>query len=88
VAIGADPGAFVGKLLTETNAGQTAEDAPSLSAVLLDFLEELRTTGEIAFRGDESAIARYSAPEQAKRLASLLDGASAERFGSWQRARA
>ena len=87
VAVGFDPDGFIGRLLTETNAGQTAEDAPSLSAVLLAFLTELHTGGVIAFRGDESAIARYGAPEQAKRLASLLDAASAERFGSWQRAR-
>ncbi|MDQ2665252.1 MAG: hypothetical protein M3Z05_04510 [Gemmatimonadota bacterium] len=86
VAVGADSGGFIGKLLTESNAGQTAEDAPSLSAVLLGYLEELGTNGAIAFRGDESVIARYSAPEQAKRLALLLDAASAERFGSWQRA--
>ena len=86
IAIAADPSGFVGRLLSETNGGQTAEGAPSLSAVLLDHLTELRERGRIAFRGDESAIARYSAQEQAKRLASLLDAASAERFGSWQRA--
>jgi glycosyltransferase involved in cell wall biosynthesis len=86
VAIAADPSGFVGRLLSETNAGHTAEDAPSLGAVLLDYLTELRTRGRVAFRGDESAIGRYSAQEQAKRLASLLDAASAERFGSWQRA--
>lgn len=86
VAIGSDAAGFVGKLLSETGAGQTAEDAQSLSAVLLDYLAELRRTGTIAFRGEESAIARYGGPEQAKRLAALLDAASAERFGSWQRA--
>lgn len=86
VAIGADPGGFVGKLLSETNAGHTAEDVASLSAVLLEYLTELRTRGHIAYRGDESAVARYGAQEQAKRLASILDAASAERFGSWQRA--
>jgi hypothetical protein len=86
IALAADPSGFVGRLLSETNGGQTAEDAPSLSAVLLDYVTELRERGRIAFRGDETAIARYGAQEQAKRLASLLDAASAERFGSWQRA--
>ena len=86
IAIAADSSSFVGRLLSETNGGQTAEDAPSLAAVLLDYITELRTRGRVAFRGDESAIARYSAQEQARRLASLLDAASAERFGSWQRA--
>jgi hypothetical protein len=86
IALTADPSGFLGRLLSETNGGQTAEDAPSLGAVLLDYVTELRTRGRVAFRGDESAISRYSAPEQAKRLASLLDAASAERFGSWQRA--
>ena len=86
IAIAADPSGFVGRLLSETNAGQTAEDAPSLAAVLTDYLTELRERGRVSFRGDEAAIARYSGPEQAKRLAVLLDAASAERFGSWQRA--
>ncbi len=86
IAIATDPGGFVGTLLSETNAGQTAEDASSLSAVLLEYVNELRSRGRIGFRGDEAAIARYGAPEQAKRLASLLDAASAARFGTWQRA--
>ena len=86
VAVAADPASFIGKLLSETNAGHTAEDASSLSAVILDSLSELRSRGRIAFRGDETAIARFGGQEQAKRLAALLDAASAERFGSWQRA--
>ena len=43
--------------------------------------------GAIAVVGDDAVIARYGVPEQAKRLGALLDAASAERFGSWQRAR-
>ena len=86
IAIGSDPGGFVDRLLAESRAGETAEDAASLVTILRRYLSELRATGEIAFQGDEVVIARYGAPEQAKRLAALLDAASAERFGSWQRA--
>ena len=64
-----------------------SKDAEALLAILRRYLAELRDTGVIAFSGDEAAIARYGAPEQAKRLGALLDSASAERFGSWQRAK-
>ena len=87
IAVGADPGEFVGRLLSETGAGETADDAPALAAILHRYLGELRNDGAIVFHGDEAAIARYGAPEQAKRLGALLDSASAARFGSWQRAR-
>ena len=87
IAVATDPGGFVDKLLAETKAGETAEDAPALVAIFQRNLVELREKGEIAFHGDDAAIARYGAPEQAKRLGALLDSASAERFGSWQRAR-
>lgn len=87
IALASDPSGFVGQLLAETKAGETAEDAEALLAILRRYLAELRDTGVIAFSGDEAAIARYGAPEQAKRLGALLDSASAERFGSWQRAK-
>jgi hypothetical protein len=87
IAIGTDPGGFVGRLLAETKAGEVVEDVAELVAMLQRYLTELRESGTIAFRGDDAAIARYGAPEQAKRLGALLDTASAERFGSWQRAR-
>jgi hypothetical protein len=86
IAVASDPGGFVAQLLAETKAGETAEDTAALLAILQRHLSELRETGAIAFRGDDAAIARYGAPEQAKRLGALLDSASAERFGSWQRA--
>jgi hypothetical protein len=87
VAVGVDPGGFVGQLLTETNAGQTAEDVSGLAQILRGYLVELRESGIIEFRGDADAIARYGAPEQARRLGALLDAAMGERFGSWQRAK-
>lgn len=87
IAVATDPGGFVSRLLAETKAGESADDAPALVAILQRLLSELRETGSIAFSGDDVAIARYGAPEQAKRLGALLDSASAERFGSWQRAR-
>ncbi len=87
VAVGADSGDVVGRLLSETRAGAVADTSDSLAALIRAYSEELTESGRIAFAPDDAAIARYGAPEQAKRLAALLDAASAERFGSWQRAR-
>jgi hypothetical protein len=87
VAVGGGAGDDVRRLLAETRAGDVADDAEALAAMLTRYSEELIATGSIVFAPDEAAIARYGAPEQARRLAALLDGASAERFGSWQRAR-
>jgi hypothetical protein len=87
IAIGADDGDFITQLLTESEAGEVADSAPAVSNILRRYLEELRDTESIAFRGDPLVIARYGAPEQAKRLGILLDAASAERHGTWQRAR-
>lgn len=87
VAVGADSGDVVGRLLSETRAGSVADTSEALAALVSAYSEELAESGRIAFAPDEAAIARYGAPEQAKRLAALLDAASAERFGSWQRAR-
>ena len=87
VAVGADAGDAVRRLLTDTRAGEVADAAASLAAILERYGEELSASGSIAFAPDDAAITRYGAPEQAKRLGALLDAASAERFGSWQRAR-
>ena len=87
VAASADAGDDVRRLLAETRAGDVADGAGSLAAMLARYVEELSGAGSIAFAPDEAAIGRYGAPEQAKRLGALLDAASAERFGSWQRAR-
>ena len=87
VSVGADAGDDVRRLFAETRAGDAAEDEASVVAMLARYSEELLRAGIIAYSPDEAAILRYGAPEQAKRLGALLDAASAERFGSWQRAR-
>ncbi len=87
IAVGPDHGGFLWQLLIDSGTGETADDAPMLAAALLRLRDELRDTGRIAFHGDETAIARYGAAEQARRLGGVLDAASFERFGSWQRAR-
>ncbi|MEP6731938.1 MAG: glycosyltransferase [bacterium] len=87
IAVGADQQGFVSHLLAESESGEVAENASALANILRRNLGELRDTGIVAFRGDEGVITRYAAPDQAKRLGALLDAASAERFGSWQRAR-
>jgi glycosyltransferase involved in cell wall biosynthesis len=81
----ADEESFVAQVLRETAAGEAVGDAVSLAARIRRALDALRSAGEVPFGGDEPAIARYGGPEQARRLAGMLDVASAERFGSWQR---
>ncbi len=87
VLVGGDDDTLAMQMIRGTNTGRWAGDALELSSVLSDHLAELRRAGVVAFDGDESAIARLSATEQVKRVATLLDAASAERFGSWKRAR-
>ena len=86
VAVGADDTGHISQLFAETRAGDIASDAVALVSVLHRHLDALRESGVIAFRGDVSAIAKYGAPEQARRLGALVDAASGERFGSWVRA--
>ncbi len=77
---------YVATVLAETRAGQAVDSPVALAGALRGMLQELAEGGEIAFGGDEQSTAPYSSPEQARRVALLLDAASAERFGSWQRA--
>jgi glycosyltransferase involved in cell wall biosynthesis len=81
----ADDDSFIGQVLRETSAGEVVGDAVSVAAGIRRALDALRAGGEVPYRGDESVIARYAGPELARRLAGMLDVASAERFGSWQR---
>jgi hypothetical protein len=83
-----DGDSVAASLLRDTGAGTHAGDALDLARLLTSFLAELHSSGRVSFHGDDSAIAKYSAIEQVRRLTMLLDAASAERFGSWQRARA
>jgi hypothetical protein len=83
-----DGSSLAAGLLRETGAGMHAQDALDLARMLEACIAELRSAGSVAFHGDDAAIAKYSAIEQVRRLTMLLDAASAERFGSWQRAKA
>lgn len=87
VLVGDDGSGLVWELIRDTGVGARAGDALELARVLGQFRADLETSGSIAFQGEEAAIARLSATEQVKRVAALLDAASASRFGSWQRAR-
>lgn len=80
------PDTAVALTIRDTKAGEIADDASILALSLRRHLATLQTESEIAFPGDEPAISRHGAPEQAKRLGALIDAASAERFGRWQRA--
>ncbi len=87
ISIGTEHDGYAAALWRESGGGAVAEDAAAVQGLLQHFLDELHRDGKIAFNGDETTIARHAAPEQARRLGALLDQASAERFGSWQRAR-
>lgn len=78
-------GSHLRQVLADTRAGTAADTVGEVVDALGAALDELRETGELRFRGDEMAIARHAGPEQARRLVGLLDVASAERIGSWQR---
>jgi hypothetical protein len=85
IAVGGAEGGFVELVLRETRGGERVATALELAASIRAAMESLQAGGEVPFAGDEAAIARHSGPEQARRLAAMLDAASAERFGSWQR---
>lgn len=68
---GEDP--FVARVLPETGAGRTATSPNEVAGVLGSWLEELRESGAVAYRGDKAAVDRYSMRESARRLAALLD---------------
>ena len=87
ISIGMEHDGYAAALWRDSGAGEVAENATMVRVLLQHFLDELHRDGKIAFKGDETTIARHAAPEQARRLGALLDQASAERFGSWQRAR-
>jgi hypothetical protein len=86
VAVVGESEGQVASVLSETGAGEAVDSAVALAAVLRGMVEQVVAGGAIEFRGDDQAIAAYSSPEQAKRLALLLDQAAGERFGRWQRA--
>lgn len=87
VLVGDDETSMDWEIIRNAGVGTQASDAIELAAVLSRFLAELESAGAIAYAGDDAAVAKLSATEQVKRVAALLDAASAERFGSWQRAR-
>lgn len=76
---------FVARVLRETRAGASAGEVAGLAALIAGALDALAERGEVPFAGDDAAIARYGGPEQARRIAAMLDVASADRFGRWQR---
>ena len=78
-------GTDLARLLAETKSGEVVEGAPALAAWIRATLDVLGDRGEVPYAGDESALTRFGAPELARRIGAILDVASAERFGRWQR---
>lgn len=71
IAIG--PKGVVSQLLRETNAGIHTSDPDSLKGILLEFYQEFRLTGKIAYCGEEEEINKYSHVEMARKFADVLN---------------
>jgi len=63
----------VNELLDETGAGASGSTPPELAPILRRFYGEYREAGGVAFRGDETRIAKYSQRDMARRFAQVLD---------------
>jgi hypothetical protein len=79
LAIPHDPGSWGDRLLESTRAGTTADSSEEAAAVLTDWWNTLRRTGDVPYHADRDEISRYSQPRQAESLARLLDRALALR---------
>ena len=64
---------------------EVVESSADLASWIRATLDVLRDRGEVPYAGDEIALTRLGAPEVARRIGAILDVASAERFGRWQR---
>jgi glycosyltransferase involved in cell wall biosynthesis len=61
-------------LIEETGAGVHVTDQSSLERALLDLWREFEANGEVAWRGREELLGRYSHRRMAREFAALLDG--------------
>jgi glycosyltransferase involved in cell wall biosynthesis len=64
----------VDALLIQTNAGVICRNTDETAAQLLRWYKQWQNTGSVSYPGREEEIMRYSRKEQARQLATLLDG--------------
>ncbi|MHC4843459.1 MAG: hypothetical protein ACYTEE_06625 [Planctomycetota bacterium] len=72
LAVGGPKG-VVSELLEQTKAGFHANDLLTLKKILSDCYKEYTSTGEVAYRGIEDEINKYSHREMARKFAEVLD---------------
>ena len=72
LAVGGVAGVLT-EVLEETGAGVHALSKPQLRQFLIQSYQEFRERGEVGFRGNESALMKYSHQAMARNFAALLD---------------
>ena len=73
LAVGGREGNVISWLLKETNAGAHAPGVEDVKNALRRFYKEYKSTGNLAYAGDETAINKYSFREMANKFASALN---------------
>jgi glycosyltransferase involved in cell wall biosynthesis len=77
LALGGPPG-VVSDLLRETNAGIHIKSGTELQAFLIEAYKEYQQLGRVSYAGDETAIARYTHLEMARKFAAILNRVTGE----------
>ena len=72
LAVGGVAGVLT-EVLEETGAGVHALSKSQLRQFLIESYQEFRERGEVPFRGDESALMKYTHQAMARNFAALLD---------------
>ncbi len=73
IATGGSTGDVVGELLSETKAGRHAPTVEDIKSTLKELYQEYKLNGEVAYRGQESAVNKYSHREMARKFAGILN---------------
>jgi glycosyltransferase involved in cell wall biosynthesis len=66
-------GSVIEDLLAKTQAGKYASSQDEVEEIILEFYREFKKDGQVAYRGVDSEIDRYSQKAMAKRFTALLD---------------
>jgi len=73
LATGGMAGNVVDILLDETRAGRHAPTVEGIKGTLIEFYEEYKLTGKVAYNGLETEINKYTQREMARKFSEVLD---------------
>ncbi len=73
LGVGGIKGNVISKLLNETNAGIPAPNMEDVKNALRGYYKEYKTSGNVAYSGNESQISKYSHYEMAKKFSAILN---------------